>query len=187
MRGEAAFVSFFVEGLIFGDGGQFHPIFSLAVVLTELGSIVDGHATTSILHLFDGLLVLQMHPRFELNFVLHLSKLLLLRPIFSFGLGPSESIAELLPQLEDFEAGAFNLGVASRRSRRRCSRVWAAERIFCWMLSSLERRTLLMTGLMLLPLAGSVVGGLRMLAVEEGFRAVCSLGGQGLLVDCKSL
>jgi hypothetical protein len=44
-------------------------------------------------------LVLHMHPRFELNFVLHLGKLLLLCPIFSFGLGPSESIAELLPQL----------------------------------------------------------------------------------------
>lgn len=81
------------------------------MVLTELGLIVDGHAMTSILHLFDGRLVLHMHPQFELNFVLHLSTLLLLRPIFSFGLGPSQSIAELLPQLEDFEAGAFDLGV----------------------------------------------------------------------------
>ena len=131
-----------------------------------------------------------MHPQFELNFVLHLSTLLLLRPIFSFGLGPSQSIAELLPQLEDFEAGAFDLGVEGLGLSAFEAALFAglgSGEDFLLDAFFFRAADVVDDGLMLLPLAGSVVGGLRMLAVEEGFRAVCSLGGQGLLVDCKSL
>ena len=131
-----------------------------------------------------------MHPQFELNFVLHLSTLLLLRPIFSFGLGPSQSIAELLPQLEDFEAGAFDLGVEGLGLSAFVAALFAGlggGEDFLLDAFFFGAADVVDDGLMSLPLAGSVVGGLRMLAVEEGFRAVCSLGGQGLLVDCKSL